>query len=84
MLWRSEMNCQEIQNLLSTYHDGELDSDRRIQLEVHLERCPECLAELAEMRGISSAMYALIVPIPKPELWDRIANSLIRGSEGDA
>ncbi len=70
------MNCQETQDLLSTYHDGELDSDRRIQLEVHLERCPECLAELAEIRRLSSTILSLPVPKPSKNLWQSIKTSL--------
>jgi anti-sigma factor RsiW len=38
---------------LSAYHDGELDSAARAEVERHLASCPACARRLAAFRGIS-------------------------------
>jgi anti-sigma factor RsiW len=50
------MKCDEPLNLLDVYMDGELDLERNVELERHLEVCPRCPAELASRRAVSSAM----------------------------
>jgi anti-sigma factor RsiW len=50
------MKCAEPLNLLDVYMDGELDLERIVELERHLEVCPGCPAELASRRALSSAM----------------------------
>ena len=50
---------------LSAYSDGELkDPARRQELERHLAACPDCRAELEELRAISKMMGSL----PRAEL----------------
>src|SRR4029077_20953791 len=39
---RPEMRCEEAQPLIDSYLDGELDLVRNLELEGHLETCPEC------------------------------------------
>ena len=70
------MNCEESQALLSTYIDGELSSDDRVQLEVHLDGCTECLADLAELRRLAAGYQKLPSPKPPKHLWARIDASL--------
>ena len=70
------MNCEESQALLSTYIDSELSSDERVQLEVHLDGCTECLAELAELRRLAAGYQKLPSPKPPQHLWARIDASL--------
>ncbi|WP_145382466.1 zf-HC2 domain-containing protein [Botrimarina mediterranea] len=72
------MNCEVFKELLSIYIDGELDSERLVQLEVHLDGCPECLVELAELRSFTEATQSLPLPKPAPDLWDRIRVSMTR------
>ena len=36
------MNCRGVIQELSTYLDGELDPQARLELERHLERCEDC------------------------------------------
>src|ERR1700686_3188996 len=50
------MKCAEPLNLLDVYIDGELDLERIVELERHLDVCPGCPAELASRRALSSAM----------------------------
>jgi anti-sigma factor RsiW len=53
-----------VNNRLSAYHDGELDSASAAEVRGHVERCAECAAELA---GLAS-MSKLFVPSARPRL----------------
>jgi hypothetical protein len=48
-----QSDCEELAELRSAYVDGALgDADRELVLN-HLARCPECRAEVADLRGVS-------------------------------
>ena len=36
------MNCQDVQNLIHAYLDGELDVVKSLEIEQHLQDCPTC------------------------------------------
>ena len=44
------MNCEWVQQNVTLYVYDELADDARHELEQHLNRCPNCTAELAAMR----------------------------------
>ncbi|MBI4893141.1 MAG: FecR domain-containing protein [Acidobacteria bacterium] len=44
-------NCQAFRGELAAYAEGRLDANRRMLLEDHLARCPECRKAFAELRG---------------------------------
>ncbi len=53
------MRCQQIQELLSAYLDGEVEPSQQSQIKVHLETCPACrgqwedlVASVALLRGL--------------------------------
>lgn len=46
------MNCEEARSLLNALADGELDAGHARSLELHLEGCPDCTAELAAIRDL--------------------------------
>lgn len=50
---------------LSAYYDGELREDERHALEDHLAACPECRAELAQLRALSGVIKKhAMEPVP--------------------
>jgi anti-sigma factor RsiW len=49
-------NCDP--QLLSAYHDGELDAATRQRVEVHLRDCPACAEELQGIRDASQLIAA--------------------------
>src|SRR5262249_55869692 len=51
-----KMNCNEIQNLIHAYVDGELDLVRSLELETHLRECDPCSQELARIRELLSRL----------------------------
>ncbi|MDB5295779.1 MAG: hypothetical protein JWO31_1762 [Phycisphaerales bacterium] len=81
----NECDCGE---LLSAYHDGELSADRAREVAAHLEGCPTCAAELADLRRFSGTFRVADKPIgPAPDEWvDRLtaAGELQRHLESTA
>jgi anti-sigma factor RsiW len=53
--------CQQSEKL-GAYHDGELSAAARQELERHLALCPQCQAELADLRRLSASLAAMPVP----------------------
>jgi anti-sigma factor RsiW len=51
-----------VSELLAAYHDGELPSNRRHQVEEHLQDCSTCRAELESYVELSSLLKADVVP----------------------
>lgn len=70
------MNCFEVKDLLSHYHDGELSPDHRERVAAHLERCIECSTELARFGALSGMMQRMPVPDPSGLGWDRFEAQL--------
>ncbi|MGA3066677.1 MAG: zf-HC2 domain-containing protein [Tepidisphaeraceae bacterium] len=54
----------EFQNSLMAYSDGQLDEPSRAQVERHLQECPACAAELAQLRALSRNVGAVLAAQP--------------------
>lgn len=50
------MTCQEAQNLIHPYVDGELDLVRTLEIEAHLGDCQTCARAYNELRSLHSAV----------------------------
>jgi len=64
------MDHQKIRELISRYHDGELDQEQRRQVERHLGECRECRREFEEMRRFEEVMTKMAFRKPKKETWE--------------
>jgi anti-sigma factor RsiW len=53
----------EIRGLLPHYYDGELSEDAARRVELHLPGCPDCRAELRELRLLSAALAPGAEPV---------------------
>jgi anti-sigma factor RsiW len=50
------MKCQEVQNLLHPYSDGELDLVRHLKIEKHLADCAECAEQEKHLRSLRAVL----------------------------
>ncbi len=50
------MNCNEARHLVHAYHDGEMDLNRTLEIEQHLETCAGCSAAYDNLRVLQSAL----------------------------
>ncbi len=66
------MHCDEIQELLSPYHDGELSPAERLAVDTHLVECATCTDELTGFEKLSGLAAKLVDPVPPANLWERI------------
>ncbi len=53
------MNCRTTVQRLNPYLDGELSAEEAAVVEEHLAACPQCRAELDDLRRINGALEAL-------------------------
>ena len=75
------MNHADVRAKLADYLEGHLELTDRALLDAHLDACPECAADVAEMR----ATIAVLRGLPEPEVpGDFSANVMrrIRAGEG--
>jgi anti-sigma factor RsiW len=55
-----------VSELLAAYHDGELTSNRRQQVEQHIQDCRTCRTELESFEALSSLLKTDLVPHQTP------------------
>jgi predicted anti-sigma-YlaC factor YlaD len=64
------MDHQKIKELISSYHDGELEEEQRKKIEEHLQKCAECRREFEEMGKFEEAMRKMELKKPHKEVWE--------------
>lgn len=70
------MTCQEAQRDFSSYIDDALSPAARRACDAHLDRCPVCHAQIAEMRAIVRGLAVLPRPVALPDLTSSIHAAL--------
>ncbi len=75
------MNCAEIEEQLSAYHDGELASEIREVVAAHVADCRQCASQLAEFASYSNSFSLLPQPEVPPTIWAGIAAKLQQESD---
>jgi hypothetical protein len=68
------MNCDQIQELLGRFHDGEMEYAQRAAVEAHLRSCSDCSTELAAIAELGE--MARTACDPPAHLWDHLAQRL--------
>jgi len=63
------MEHHKIKELISSYHDGELEKDQRDQVEKHIQKCAECRNEFEEMGKFEEVMKGMALKEPPKEVW---------------
>jgi hypothetical protein len=76
------MNCQETRSLRELYQDSELEATTSLEIERHLQSCPECARRFAGEAQWETQMSAALHQGSKNEaLWARIEKSLVHAPE---
>jgi len=71
------MEHQEYQELLALHSLDALDASEARALEEHLKTCPECRAELIQLRDAAGLLAHAATPVePRPEVRQRILDSV--------
>jgi len=61
------MNCQQAKPLIDAYADGELGASAVLELEQHLQSCPECAAALRNVQNLKKALKQDALYFSAPE-----------------
>ena len=70
------MLCEETKQSLSLYVDDCVSLPARVAIDEHLDRCPVCRAEVADMRALTRGLGLLSRPVPPPDLAANISDAL--------
>jgi hypothetical protein len=71
------MSCEETRQTLSLYLDDCVSLPARVAIDEHLDRCPVCRAEVAELRSLTRSLSLMARPEPPAGLEDSITDLLI-------
>jgi len=63
------MEHQEIRELVSSYHDGELEKDQKQLVEKHVSECAECKEDFEELGKFEEVMGKMALKKPPKEVW---------------
>jgi hypothetical protein len=72
MRWR----CALLQRWLPDYPDGNLPAFWKRRLGAHLEKCPACRVELAELGEIVGSVKATPLADPGPDFWQEFSREM--------
>lgn len=71
------MSCEETNRLLSQYIDDALSLPVRVSVDEHLNRCPVCRAQVAELRSLTRSFRQLARPVAPSDLASSITDALM-------
>ena len=70
------MSCEETRQTLSLYLDDCVSLPARVAVDEHLDRCPVCRAEVAELRALTRRLNLMARPAPPADLAGTITDLL--------
>jgi putative zinc finger protein len=68
------MSCEEIRQTLSLYVDDRVSLPARVTIDEHLDRCPVCRSEVADLRSLTRSLSLMTRPKPPAHLADTICD----------
>jgi anti-sigma factor RsiW len=74
------VSCQEVQDLLHGYMDGELDLVRTLDIERHLQDCSICARVHAQQEALRSAMRGSALYFTPPGPLEQRIRAAVRGA----
>lgn len=76
------MDHEEAQIQFSDFLEGELSTEETAQLREHLKGCPECQAELDDLRQTLSSLSGMRRVPPPPDFLGKVQQRIRRRSRG--
>jgi hypothetical protein len=71
------MLCEETKQSLSSYIDDCVSLPTRVAIDEHLNRCPVCRSEVAQLRTLTRQLSSLSQPVPPTNLAETITDALV-------
>lgn len=67
------MECEQCMDELTAYLDGELSEARAGAVKAHTESCPQCAAELLDLKDAAKFIESRVHAVePRPAMWQGI------------
>jgi predicted anti-sigma-YlaC factor YlaD len=63
------MRCEEIRPYLSAYLDGEIEHDKKLEIEKHLSECESCTKEYQSFAKLKEVTYGMKFADLSDQLW---------------
>jgi anti-sigma factor RsiW len=73
------MRCHRVQRLLPDFLGDELSLKKRERVEQHLEKCPDCRAELAALQGVWDGLAHQLLPQKGEAFWREFTTGVMAG-----
>jgi anti-sigma factor RsiW len=70
------MLCEETRQSLSLYVDDCVSLPARVAIDEHLDRCPVCRSETAELRSLRRRLSLMTPPVPPADLASTITDAI--------
>jgi len=70
------MSCEETSQAFSSYIDDCVSLPARVAIDEHLDRCPVCRAEVADLRSLTRSLSSMTRPKSPVDLADTITDLL--------
>lgn len=77
-------DCASIESDLGPFVDGELRGPKVLAILQHVERCPNCAAEVDAMRQLGEALRTAAPADPDAPAWDGLASTVISRTRAEA
>jgi RNA polymerase sigma-70 factor (ECF subfamily) len=68
--------CRELGDLLSAYHDGELDEELRAAVEAHIRTCEQCRQTEEDLKKVGVLVAGLVPIVPSPAWISKVFDQL--------
>ena len=74
------MTCNELNNLMDDYIDGELAAEQQATFEAHLADCTDCQQQLAKAQAFRAELKAMPVPAPSADFAERVLRQAVENN----
>ena len=75
------MTCEETRHTLSLYVDDCVSLPARVSIDEHLDHCPVCRSEVAELRSLTRSLRVMTRPTPPAFLAEMISDLVMIEAE---
>ncbi len=73
--------CQELGDLVSAFHDGELSGEAEAAVRKHIATCPQCRETQADLRSIAALLVVLPPLAPSPQWAQQVLQQVQQGGQ---
>jgi len=66
------MKCEDVQKELKAFLDNEIDTQKKSEIQEHLDRCPNCSKDLEQLKKLSEVLHTWKGIEPSPHLYENL------------